>query len=217
MGEDGRGRSLLTALKAGAIPGGAALVLPVGRPVRATLRPVATRPGGLNEDDVARLTEWRNRFVRSFLTEFPATPERTARWLAEIVGPTDTQILFMVDDAEGRTFGYLGLVAIDWASGAFEVDAIVRGADAPRGLMSVALRTLMRWAQGQLGLREARVRVLSDNTALEFYRKLGFHEVRQVPLRRIEEPGMVRWVEDEGAPDGGRSLVHMVWSDRESG
>jgi RimJ/RimL family protein N-acetyltransferase len=158
------------------------------------------------------LTDWRNRFIRSFLTEFTATAERTARWLTEIVGPTPSQILFMVDDADGRTFGYMGLACIDWERGTFEVDAIVRGAEAPRGLMSEALRTLIVWAQGQLQLGEARVRVLSDNTALTFYQKLGFREIRRVSLRRVEEPGMVRWVEDEGAADASRSLIYLGWS-----
>lgn len=212
MRDDNPGRSLLTALKASAVPRGTSLTIPVGRPVRAVLRPVSTRPGSLNAEDVARLTDWRNRFVRSFLTEFPATEERTARWLTEVVGPADTQILFMVDDADGRTVGYVGLAFVEWETGCFEVDAVVRGEDAPRGLMSDALRTMMLWAQCQLGLGEARVRVLSDNTAHAFYRKLGFRDVKRVPLRSVEEPGMVRWVEDEAAPDASRGLVHMVWA-----
>jgi RimJ/RimL family protein N-acetyltransferase len=118
----------------------------------------------------------------------------------------------MVDDVDGSTIGYMGLACIDWESGVFEVDAIVRGAEAPRGLMSEALRTMIGWAQGQIGLREARVRVLSDNSAREFYEKLGFREIRRVPLRRVEEPELVRWDEDEAATDSGRSLIHMVWS-----
>ncbi len=198
-------------VKASAVPHGPMLTIPVGRPVEALLRPVVTRQDCLNADDVVRLTDWRNRFVQVFLTEFQATYERTANWLVETVGPSDTRIVFMVDDTDGRTFGYMGLASIHWESGSFEVDGIVRGADAASGLMSRALLTMMMWAQGQLGLGEARVRVRSDNTAQDFYLKLRFRPVRQVPLRRIEERTMVRWVEDAAAPAGSPNLIHMVW------
>lgn len=163
------------------------------------------------------LTEWRNRFVQAFLTEFEATESRTARWLAEVVGPREGKILFMVDDLNGRTFGYMGLDYIDWEQAYGEADAIVRGAEAAPGTMKRALQTLLSWARGQLGLRELGVRVRSDNTALEFYRKVGFHEMRRVPLRRLEEPQMIRWVEDASLESSKVHLVHMRWQPPELG
>jgi RimJ/RimL family protein N-acetyltransferase len=194
-----RGRRLLRAVKESAVGEGAALCLPVGRPVEALLRPVATREGALNAADVRALTEWRN-----------ADEGRTSRWLSEAVGPDDTRILFMVDDPAGRTVGYMGLAFIDWEARTGEADAIVKGGEAAPGVMKRSLLTLLDWARTQLELRALGVRVRSDNTALEFYRKLGFREVRRTALRRAGAAGAVQWIEDDSLPAGEPSLVHMT-------
>ena len=210
------GRELLVALKASAGRVGPHLCIPVGTPPQALLRPVPTREGCINPEDVARLTEWRNLHVTAFLTEFNATEGRTAAWLKDVVGQNENKILFMVDDPGGGTFGYVGLDFIDWEASRGEADAIVRGPDAPRGLMKPALVTLLNWGKTQLGLKRFEVRVRSDNTALEFYRKAGFTESHRVPLYKVEEVGMTRWVEDPGYTGSRLSLVHMVYS-RNSG
>src|SRR5687768_2759540 len=184
------GRQLLSALKTSTTPRGPVLGLASGNPIEAFLRPVATRKEWLNFDDVRLLSDWRNQFVGSFLTEFEAHDERTARWLIDTVGVDDTRILFMIDDAQsGLTIGYMGLAFIDWEKASGEADAIVKGRHVSRGLMKRALLTLLSWARSQLGLKRLGVRVRSDNAALEFYRKLGFEEVRRAPLRRVESPG----------------------------
>ncbi|MCL2927326.1 MAG: GNAT family N-acetyltransferase [Trichodesmium sp. MAG_R01] len=187
------------------------LCLPVGLPIRAILRPIATKPEALNPDDIRCLTEWRNRCVKSFLTEFQATESRTTRWLTETVQSNDQKILFMVDDLNGRTFGYMGLDFINWETGDGEADAIVKGQQAPPGTMKIALQTLLSWALSQLGLSSLRVRVRSDNTALEFYQKVGFTEKCRVPLRRIDELDMIRWVEDASLKSADLSLVYMSY------
>ena len=195
------GRELLCASKA------SAMRLPVGDPARAWLR-----PAGSEAADAARLTEWRNRFVTAFLTEFEATEERTAYWLTETVAPDETRILFMLDLPDGGTVGYLGLAFIDWEAGRGEADAVVRGVEAPGGLMTAALHTVLDWARGPLGLKELGVRVRSDNPALAFYEKAGFCEMQRVPLRGVESPGMVAWVENPTVAEAKLSLVHMAWT-----
>jgi RimJ/RimL family protein N-acetyltransferase len=205
------GRELLTALKATAGMPGPALVVPVGSPPEAFLRPVATREELLNPADIQLLTDWRNRFVKAFLTEFHATSSRTARWLVDVVGPKDGKILFMIDDTCGRTWGHMGLDQIDWKRSFGEADAIVRGGEASPGSTKRALQTLLAWGTGQLGLREMTLRVRSDNTAVEFYRKVGFREIRRVPLRRAEEPEITRWIEDSSLSTASVYVVHMRW------
>jgi RimJ/RimL family protein N-acetyltransferase len=177
------------------------------------LRPVSTRSAEARLDDVARLTEWRNKFATAYLTEFQASHERTERWLAEVIDPDETRILFMVDDERGRTFGQMGLASIDWRSGSVEADGIARGADAPRGAMGESLQTLLRWARSQLGLGEAWLRVRSDNTAVGFYGRIGFTETRRVPLRRQADDEVIRWVEDPTISPGGLAVIYMGWSD----
>jgi hypothetical protein len=120
----------------------------------------------------------------------------------------------MVDDLNARTFGYMGLDFINWETGYGEADAIVRGEEAPPGTMKIALQTLLSWALGQLGLRSLGVRVRSDNTALEFYRKVGFSEERRVPLRRVDDFDMIRWVEDYSLNPADLSLVYMLYHPR---
>jgi len=204
MGSD----ELLRALKT--LPP-ASFSIPVGDPVEAVLRPVATLAGKMNANDVRVLTEWRNRFVSSFLTEFEATEERTKTWLTEVVGLDPTRVLFMLDDIHGRTIGYLGLAFIDWEERTGEADAIVRGVNNLPGIMTKALLALLRWAHHELGLTKAlNVRVRSDNPALHFYLKLGTG-TRRVPLREIKEPDMTRWVEDEAMSRSSTELVYITF------
>ena len=195
------GRELLRARKVGTDH------LPVGNPPAAWLRPAGSDTG-----DVERLTAWRNKHVTAFLTEFEATEEKTAAWLVDTVKTDDTRILFMLDLEAGDTVGYLGLAFIDWEARRGEADAIVRGVEAPGGLMTAALLELLAWALGPLELEELGVRVRSDNPALAFYEKVGFRETHRVPLRREERPDMVAWVEDAAASEDKLSLVHMAWT-----
>ncbi|HTH46055.1 MAG TPA: GNAT family N-acetyltransferase [Candidatus Limnocylindria bacterium] len=206
------GRELLLSLKEAAGLPGPPLRLVIGQPPVALLRVVATQAGRIQAGDIRYLTEWRNRFVTSFLTEFTATEARTEKWLAEIVGPADSKILFMVDAPDGRTFGYMGLAFIDWAKGCGEADAIVRGGDAPPGTMRQALVALLLWARHSLGLSRLGVRVRSDNPALNFYQKLGFVENFRTPLLRTGRNGETVWVEDPGLKSGDPALVHMAWN-----
>ena len=210
------GSELLVSLKKAAGAPGPQLLLPVGRPAEVFLRPVATRPERISSADVKCLTEWRNRHVQAFLTEFEATNQRTTNWLTEVVGPSPDKIVFMADHADGTTFGYMGLAFIDWKRSYGEADSIVRGGDAKPGTMTTALKTLISWGQGQLGLRQIAVRVRSDNSALDFYRKLGFKETKRVSLRRVSESETNCWHEDETAVESTTALVYMDYANRAS-
>lgn len=202
----------LQGLKRVAGGAGPQLCLPVGRPVRALLRPVSVVPERVRDADIEALAKWRNRFVDAFLTRFENTPDRTRKWLSGFVAEDDTRILFMVDLPDGETIGYMGLAFIDWAARHGEADAIVRGGDAPKGLMTECLRTLIGWGLNQLDLRSIGVRVLSSNPALEFYRKFGFVERGRVSLARTDREGDEVWVERADA-DSGLQLVHMELGD----
>jgi RimJ/RimL family protein N-acetyltransferase len=203
------GEVLLRALKDQTRAGAPALVLPVGEPVQALLRPIATVPGALDAEDVRLLTEWRNRHVERFLSEFVATDARTAAWLAGTIHANGNKMLFMLESPDGTRLGHLGIGFIDWRGGYGEADAIVSGGASPPGLMKLALRTLLRWAREQLGLAHLAVRVRSDNPAVAFYRRVGFVEYRRTPLvaERVGE-GTV-WHEMPQHVESPVSLVHM--------
>jgi len=206
------GKNLLTALKRVAGLPGPQLKLAVQGFEAWSLRPVPTVRNRQLPPDVTRLTTWRNRFAGAFLTEFQATQEGTAGWLGDFVHRDDGRILFMVEDGAQRCIGYMGIACIDWDQSYGEADAVVKGeADAPEGLMSAALITMLSWARGQLGLETIAVRVLSDNPALRFYRGIGFEETKRVPLRRIASNDLVTWVEDNSLSSAERYLVHHIW------
>lgn len=204
------GQQLFTAIKQTTRAGHSPLVLTVGQPLRATLRPVATVPGFLDALDVSLLTQWRNQHVKSFLTEFVANDPQTAQWLSQSVHENDGKMLFMVDTPQGERVGHVGLGFIDWAKAYGEADAIVSGGQSPRGLMKEALLTLMRWSRNVLGLRTLAVRVRSDNSAIEFYRKVGFKEFKRVPIVASAVSSGVTWTEDLQAADSAASLVYMT-------
>ena len=203
------GRHLLRALKDTTTAGAPALVLPVGDPIRAVLRPIATVPDATDATDVHLLGEWRNRHVRSFLTEFVAHDARTAQWLTHAIHGNDGKLLFMLDALDGNRLGHLGLGFIDWDRRYGEADAIVSGGASPPGLMKLALQTLLAWARSQLDLEDIAVRVRSDNPAVAFYEKVGFREWQRVPLAVRRGAEFTEWTEDPSLTHAEASLVYM--------
>jgi len=173
------------------------------------MRPVATVPGHLDARDVNLLTVWRNQHVKSFLTEFVANDERTVKWLTESVHTNPSKMLFMVESLSGERFGHVGLGFIDWCTGYGEADAIVSGGHSPKGLMKESLQTLLRWSRDILGLQTLAVRVRSDNSAVDFYRKVGFVEYLRVPLIAETVADGLRWSEDPSASEFEATLVYM--------
>lgn len=205
------GRKLLSALKTAAGMPGPRLLIPLADRSGTCLRVLATSEGRQAPTDIRFLTEWRNKNVESFLTEFDASTAQTSRWLAETVAPNDGKIIFMVDDAEGVPFAHMGLDSIDWGAATGEADAIVRGGPAPRGTMTSAVRTMIAWARGSLGLKRIGVRVRSDNSAVDFYKKVGFVEQRRVALRLEVEPGTRRWIESSDTRDPSLAVIYMEY------
>lgn len=178
------------------------------------LRPINASEPSVN--DIKLLTEWRNRDVKSFLTEFNATPERTRAWLTEAIQKDDSRILFMIEDARaGTALGYIGLAFIDWERGLAEPDSVVRGQTGQPGLMSAAMHSLLDWARHELGLLEFSLRVLRDNPALRFYKRFGFQEVKRVPLVCEQTADGCMW--REGQPlsndESVRELVYLTLPD----
>src|SRR2546430_14507985 len=139
MNDSHVGRNLLVLLKATAGMPSPALIIPVGYPPKAFLRPVATKKELLNAEDICLLTCWRNRFVQAFLSEFQATESRTAQWLVDVVGPKEGKILFMLDNPNGGTVGYMGLGYIEWERRYGEAGALGAGAGGSQGTIICAL------------------------------------------------------------------------------
>jgi RimJ/RimL family protein N-acetyltransferase len=209
MKKSDAGKRLVAALKATAMSGMPSLVLQVDHPVGAVLRPIPTVEGHLDTLDVDLLTVWRNRHVKSFLTEFIATRDRTATWLTQHVHANEGKLLFMVETPDGNRVGHIGLGFVDWTTGYGEADAIVSGGASPKGLMKASLLVLMQWSRDVLGLNNLAVRVRSANPALEFYRRVGFQEVKRVPIVAHTVVDGTHWTESPQSDDRSVTLVHM--------
>jgi hypothetical protein len=191
------GRALLRALKRTAGGADPAPCLPVGNPVLALLRPVGVRRERIHPADVAALTEWRNRFPQSFLTEFEATEARTLTWLTEAVAEDDGKILFMADGLDRRTFGY-------WAwtpsTGIAAPARPTRSCGAGRrraGAMALGLTALLRWARGSWDCRTHRCacwRTTRRSPSTGARLRGGAPRCRSAA--RMRGPGEVAWVED---------------------
>lgn len=151
------------------------------------LAPVNCNSGKIDEDIVNMLTEARNFNADSFLTYFTATPQRTFRWIVDTVASDDTRILFAVRNLHTAALhGYMGLAHGDSTGDRIEGDAIVRfAAESRPGLMRKAFLRLVTWVKFELGLSEVWVRVLSDNPAIEFYKKCDFMVAETVPLFEV--------------------------------
>jgi len=177
-----------------------------GEPLR--LRPLQAADAEISVRDVVLLTEWRNKYRSSFLTDFQATEERTRRWLTTVAGPDPSRILFMVEAAGGNPFGHVGLCNVDGTYG--ELDNLIRGEEGPRGSMLAAALAVCAWARLDLGLERIGVRVMADNPAVGFYEKLGFRPVKDVALQYGGSAGEGRWMElDDHTAGADRYLRYM--------
>jgi RimJ/RimL family protein N-acetyltransferase len=195
----------------GAMKAGSASPIRVGEPPVAFERPIPTAQPGLLGSDASLITEWRNRYPVAFLTEFWAETQRTEEWLRDVVGPDQTRLLFMLEDASGRPFGHLGLAHIDLENHRAELDSVVRGEPIGKGVMGDCVATLARWASVELGTTSLYLRVRSDNDAVGFYEHIGFRRTRRVPLRPEADGDEVRWVED---PDAA-GVIDVIYMDYE--
>jgi RimJ/RimL family protein N-acetyltransferase len=203
-----KGRSLMAYLKKNCYPD-QPYSIPLQNALGIHLRMVST----INplEEDVIKLTNWRNQNVHSFLTEFEATPQRTRNWLTQLVANDMSRTLFMVEEVGYIPIGYIGLAFIDYSTQSAEADSVVRGTPNHPGIMSKALTTLINWANIKLEVKQIGVRVLADNPAIAFYQKFGFQEVRREALKLERSSDMVAWKPAgmDGDGENIRWLIHM--------
>ncbi|HKY57462.1 MAG TPA: GNAT family N-acetyltransferase [Aeromicrobium sp.] len=131
----------------------------------------------------ARLATWRRNNAEAFATRFPVTDDGTRAWLQDQVIDNPRRVLFLVLDDDGRPIGNLGFVVGDSLGLPVEIDNVLRGEAAAPGLMRQALLALLGWLTDQVDHEPVGLRVLGSNErAVRFYEKAGFHEVSRVNL-----------------------------------
>jgi RimJ/RimL family protein N-acetyltransferase len=181
------------------------------------LFPVPCIESRLSDSLLTMLTKGRNANRRSFLTFFNATNDRTKCWLTQKIAHDPSRILFSIKSYENEDlYGYLGFSNNSVNHNHIEADAVVRFSNQKiQGLMIRSLIRLTGWAIEDLGKAEVRVRVLSDNPAINFYQKCGFYKVGEIPLfEDYDETGaLVALSEEDGCgkrKPSLRTLTYMV-------
>ena len=133
---------------------------PMGKGEFGYLRPVAA--GQYSDQDVSMMWTTRTEHGHWAYSTFHVTKPGTQKWLDEIIIPAPDGILFMIEHESDRRVGHIGLQNI--APPVAEIGYVMRGsADAPKGIMSDAMRALMGWASRELGITTFTARVWSDN------------------------------------------------------
>jgi len=177
------------------------------------LRPV-TVESLRNDDEMRKLAGWRRASAEWFTTQFSVTEEGTKEWIREQVLHTRDRILFFVDDASLTPVGQVGLCHYDEQKKECEFDNLLRGEKGQyANIVIPALIALGLWSIKVLDLQRGFLNVLADNfRAIHIYQKLGFQEVKRIPLMKQTEGNTIRWVPatDPSTAEAERHLVTMV-------
>lgn len=140
-----------------------------------------------DSDVVRHLTRWRAMFMRHFLTQFEATPERTASWLGNVVLPKNDRVLFLIQDERGVAIGNFGVCGISPQHA--ELDNLIRGekGGATR-LIFYSEVALLSWLYWSLSIPYVSLNVFSNNVrTITHHKRVGFTERETRKLSRIQE------------------------------
>lgn len=167
---------------------------------------------GLSKETIQLMTRWRKRASTAFANRFHPTAMRTKKWFTNQVLKKKDRILYFLYDRSGKKIGHVGLGSFNFFEGSCEIDNVVRGIDTYPGVMSYSVLTLARFATTTLGMKIVRLRVLEDNShAIRFYSRIGFEEIRKIPLQKKVKKDQILWTETKNQKKADRWYVLMEW------
>lgn len=145
------------------------------------------------------LSKWRRENPSLSNSVFEVTDARTEKWLENLVLARPDRILFFIDELDGTHIGHIAYSSFDFENKTAEIDAVLRGRSSTvRGLMTFAVRAMVRWAEKYLNLNCIQLRVSDGNErAVSLYQRCGFRCISKIPLFRRELEGETRWDEDK--------------------
>jgi RimJ/RimL family protein N-acetyltransferase len=190
-------------LKAAPIDGGLGFAVQLRCQQVARLEPVTWRDAEC-ADSVQLLAQWREAAADAFPAIFPVTIDGTHRWLIKQLLEVPDRLLFWIVTEEGQKIGHVGLFRFDAAAQQIEIDNVIRGvANVLPGIIEAAVAALLDWTFAHLEMRDVYLRVFSDNgRAIRLYQRCGFQETMRMPLKRVQENDVVRWLEVDGSYRG---------------
>ena len=162
---------------------------------------------------IKKLTNWRNKNVHVYPTQFVATIQSTKIWLKDRLLAIDDRMLFLIVDNQGKVVGHIGFNGCNNNDFLFEIDNVVRGeSTAAKGIISAGMFALIEWARKTLNVDGFFLRVMDDNTqAINFYKRNGFREDCRIPLLNEEKNGVISYREAHKGEEVSKSFVRMVW------
>ena len=162
---------------------------------------------------VELLDRWRKENPTLSPSRFPISHERTTNWITNSIIENNGRILFMIQNLEGSYIGHIGFTNIIPESRSGEIDMVVRGEkEINPGLMTLAMKSLIRWGKAELGLEHIDLVVLPHNDhGIEFYQRCGFKQDGVVPLIKVENNNEISWIRcKETVPDPEYYFLHMT-------
>ena len=166
------------------------------------------------QDDViiGKLTDWRNRHMERFLTQFIATPERTRDWMRNVLFKNKGQMLFLID-VGGTAVGHYGFK--DLTTDDVLLDNAMRGEQGEDAKLLVhAGRALVNWLLTVASVKKVRAEVLTNNIpAIMMNTLIGFGNRTRHPIVAFTENSETRWelgVEGEDSPENSYCFKYFI-------
>jgi len=179
----------------------------------AFLRPI-TKKILENSKEIELLAKWREENAFAFPTQFKVTFEGTKKWIRALI-ENPTRILFFIESNEIKPvlIGHMGLYSFDFEDDSCEIDNVVRGDKKKlKGVMTFALKTLIKWTKQILKPKKIFLRVFSDNErAIRFYKRCGFKEYALIPLEKKVEDNFISWEENKNLIKAEKYFLKMVY------
>jgi perosamine synthetase len=147
-----------------------------------------------NQDLIKSMGLWRDAHQYAYPSRFKVTDDGTAKWLTSAVIENDNRLLFLMQNADGKYLGHIGLLKLD--DKRCEIDNVLRGESGSPGIVTTALIELEKFVYEELGLEDLELRVLESNKhAVDFYLKNGYSELRRISLQNAGTDDQVNLVE----------------------
>lgn len=148
---------------------------------------------------ISSCAKWRQEHEWWFPKQFHVTLGGTKKWLEKGVIEAEDRVLFFIV-SNNTSIGHIGLYRFNYDEKSCELDNVLRGKPGPPGVMTYTTQVLMEWAHTELRLSQIKLRVFQDNRrALTLYERVGFHQVKLIPLQKKLVNNEVIWEEDESS------------------
>lgn len=149
----------------------------------------------LTDDNIEKLSQWREKAQQWFPSQFKITNKGTERWAQRLISNSPDRILFWVKNSKGQLIGHVGLFRFNYRNSFCEIDNIIRGVEnTDKGIMLKSIDCMIDWAKSTFNLKDFYLRVVSDNQrAISLYERIGFDEIQRNPLIKKEKEDQVSW------------------------